>query len=196
MPKIVDSAAKRRAILAAAAVTFARDGYRRTNLQRVAARAGMGKSSLYHYFPTKEALFSALADDFLRQEADVFAATASLAEPAAARLWRLVDAVDALLDAWTRVGPLLVDFLREPRGRRRVRETFRAARTALARLIRDGQRDGVFRPGAPQALATVVLAGMDGLFLQELVEPGSARGVAVGDLLREQVSALLGCVRP
>ncbi|MFI5395027.1 MAG: TetR/AcrR family transcriptional regulator [Candidatus Binatia bacterium] len=193
MPKIVDASKKRQGILAAAAAIFARHGYRGTNLQRVAAAAGMGKSSLYHYFPTKEALFNALADHLFRHEAELFDALAASPRPAAERLRTLVDAIAAMLDEWSKTGPLLLDFLREPRGRRRVRETFRTARAALARLIKDGQRAGQFRPEAAPALATIVLGCLDGLFLQEMVEPGATGAVANTTILRE---VLLAALRP
>ncbi len=188
MPKIVEIEQKRREILGAAAATFARHGYHGTNLQRVAESAGMGKSSLYHYFPTKEALFAALADAFLHHEADLFA-SASRDGDARAQLSALLDAMAGLFDEWAKVGSLLVDFLRAPRGRRRVRDTFRTARGALARIIRSGQRAGSFRSGSATALATTVLACLDGLFLQELVEPGCTRG-ARGDL-HDSVARLL-----
>jgi hypothetical protein len=60
---------------------------------------------------------------------------------------------------------------------------------ALARIIRAGQREGSFRFGSARALATTVLACLDGLFLQELVEPGCTRG-ARGDL-HDSVARLL-----
>lgn len=176
MPKIVDVPARKRGILAAAATVFARHGYRGTSLDRVATAMRIGKSSLYHYFPTKEALFATLADDTLRREAELFDALVAAATPPDERLGRLLDVIVGMLDEWAVVGPLLVDFLREPRGRRRVRETFASARAALARLIRDGQRAGAFRKGRPEALATVVLGCLDGLLLEELVEPGITRG--------------------
>jgi AcrR family transcriptional regulator len=189
MPKIVAVAEKRRAILAAAAVTFARHGYHGTNLQRVAVRAGMGKSSLYHYFPTREALFDALVDGFLRHEAALFADAARAGGDAQAQLRVLLDAMAGLFDEWAKVGPLLVDVLRAARGKRQVRETFRTARRALAQIIRRGQREGRFRAGSPAALATTVLACLDGLFLQELVEPGSTP--AARAQLHDSVSRLL-----
>ena len=189
MPKIVKVEERRREILAAAAATLARHGYHGTNLQRVAESAGMGKSSLYHYFPTKEALFAALADAFLHHEADVFARSARDRGDARTQLRFLLEAMTSLFDEWARVGPLLLDFLQAPRGRDRVRDTFRAARGALARIIRAGQREGSFRSGSATALATTVLACLDGLFLQELVEPGCTRG-ARGDL-HDSVARLL-----
>jgi AcrR family transcriptional regulator len=190
MPKVVDVPARRREILAAAAVAFARHGYRGTSLQRVAAAMGVGKSSLYHYFPTKEALFAALADDTLRWEAELFDALVAADAPPGERLRGLLDAIVGMLDEWAAVGPLLVDLLREPRGRRRLRETFAAVRRALARLIRDGQRARVFRAGAPDALATVVLGCLDGLLLEELIEPGITRGT-VRRTARDMVLAAL-----
>ncbi len=191
MPKIVAVAEKRKAILEAAVATFARHGYHGTNLQRVAAAAGMGKSSLYHYFPTKEALFAALADELLRHEAALFASTANTTTPAPERLRLLLDVITGLLDEWTKAGPLLVDFLREPQGRRRVRQTFRAARAALVQLVKDGQRAGLFRAGSPDTLAAILLGCLDGLFLQEMVEPGCTRAAASAPLLREVVMAAL-----
>ncbi len=190
MPKVVDIPARRRDILAAAASTFARHGYRGTSLERVAAALGVGKSSLYHYFPTKEALFATLADETLRREAELFDALTAAETPPDERLRRLLDAIVGMLDEWAAVGPLLVDFLREPRGRRRVQETFAHARTALARLLREGQRTGAFRKGAPEALATVVLGCLDGLLLEELVEPGITRGT-VRRMAREMLVAAL-----
>jgi AcrR family transcriptional regulator len=191
MPKRVDVAQKRRDILAAAAETFARRGPHGTNLARVAAAAGMGKSSLYHYFSTRQALCSALADDLLRHEADLFEAVVAAPGPAAQRLGALLDAIAALFDEWVSVGPLLVDFLRDRRGRRRVQQTFRRARAALAALIQDGQRTGVFRAGPPPALAAVALACLDGLLLQEVIEAGCTGGARTRALLRDMVMAAL-----
>jgi AcrR family transcriptional regulator len=145
----------------------------------------MGKSSIYHYFPTKEALYDALADTVLRHEAELFERLVESSSPPPERLAALLDAITGLFDEWTKLGPLLVDFLREPRGRRRVRDTFRTARAALARLVEEGQRTGDFRSGPSEALAAIVLGCLDGLFLQELVEPGSTAKARAGATLQE-----------
>ncbi len=181
MPKVVEVESKRREILAAAAAIFARHGYHGTNLQRVAEHAGMGKSSLYHYFPTKEALFAALANAVLHQEDRLFASVSRSGTDACVQLRTLIEAMSGLFDEWAKVGPLLIDLLRAPRGGRRVRETFRTAGGALIQIIRKRQREGCFRRGSPTALATMVLACLDGLFLQELVERGCIPAVR-GDL--------------
>ncbi|MEO9327795.1 TetR/AcrR family transcriptional regulator [Gordonia sp. B21] len=51
------------AILAAAGAEFAAVGVRRANVDEVAARAGVSRSTLYRRFPNKEALLYAVAND-------------------------------------------------------------------------------------------------------------------------------------
>jgi len=186
MPKIVDVDAKRREILNAAIKTFAKHGMRGTNLARVAKTAGMGKSSLYHYFETREELFSALADDILRHEAELFRSLAAQDGAPRHRLRALVDGITALFSDWASAGPLLIDFLGEPKGKKRLEKTLDTARNAIADILREGQRSGDFRSaGSPDAIATILLGTIDGLFLQELIAPGSTAAAARGSLLHE-----------
>lgn len=53
----------RRSILDAAIARFGRDGYRATSVADVARDAGVGGTVAYAYFPNKEALFLAAADE-------------------------------------------------------------------------------------------------------------------------------------
>lgn len=48
------------ALLEAAAILFAKDGFDATNTTRIAERAGVSVGSLYEYFPNKEALVAKL----------------------------------------------------------------------------------------------------------------------------------------
>src|SRR5699024_9895241 len=50
------SAARRRAIIEAAAVVFARSGYRGATIRDIAAEAGISPSSLLHFYRTKQEL--------------------------------------------------------------------------------------------------------------------------------------------
>jgi TetR/AcrR family transcriptional repressor of mexJK operon len=53
---------KRTAILDAAAELFLRQGFERTSMDELAARADVSKQTVYAHFASKQALFSAMAD--------------------------------------------------------------------------------------------------------------------------------------
>lgn len=56
------AARRQEEILSAAAAAFARRGYPDTDVQEVAAAAGVAKGTVYLYFPSKERLFLATVD--------------------------------------------------------------------------------------------------------------------------------------
>ncbi len=56
-------AERRRTLLEHAAAEFAHAGYERASLNRILRAQGMSKSSFYHYFTAKEALFDAVITD-------------------------------------------------------------------------------------------------------------------------------------
>jgi TetR/AcrR family transcriptional regulator, cholesterol catabolism regulator len=59
--------ARRRELLDAAVAVFSEQGYRATSMADIAARLGMGKASLYHYFGSKEEVLIELYEEVLRE---------------------------------------------------------------------------------------------------------------------------------
>jgi AcrR family transcriptional regulator len=75
---------RREAILDAAASLFAAHGYAETDTQLLVDRLGVGKGTLYRYFPSKRELFLAVADAvMLKMSERVDAAVARVADPLA-----------------------------------------------------------------------------------------------------------------
>src|SRR2546428_5724917 len=73
---------RRAEILDAATRGFAERGYRCTDLQDVADLLGVGKGTLYRYFPTKEALFQAAVDRVMTgMRASIDEAVADIDDP-------------------------------------------------------------------------------------------------------------------
>jgi TetR/AcrR family transcriptional repressor of mexJK operon len=66
------SSPREEAIIAAAHRRFAHYGYAKTTMDEIAGDLGMGKASLYHYFPAKESLFCAV----IGREQDAFVSIA------------------------------------------------------------------------------------------------------------------------
>ncbi len=172
MPKIVDAAAQRRQIRRAARRVFARRGVARTGLAHVAERAGMGRSTLYHYYPDKAALVRDLARDLLREEAGLFAGALHKDGSPLARIERLIEQLTGLFGAWAALGRLVYDLRTLDAGR--FRAFFRRARRDLARLILEGQRRGeIDRALEPELTAAGLIGLIDGVLLQQFVEPAA-----------------------
>jgi len=66
--------AKRRQILEAAGDCFARRGFHATTTAEICTAAGMSPGNLFHYFPSKNAIIEALAEEEWRDTAAYFAA--------------------------------------------------------------------------------------------------------------------------
>jgi len=66
--KQVDESTRRAAILDAARKRFAYYGFSKVTMDEIATDVGMGKASLYYYFPTKEKLF----EEVVKQEKSQF----------------------------------------------------------------------------------------------------------------------------
>ncbi|MFB9909434.1 TetR/AcrR family transcriptional regulator [Allokutzneria oryzae] len=83
--------AKRAHILGAAEFCFSRKGFERTTTADICARAGISSGSLFHYFPSKRAVFVAIFE----QDGELIAghvARAAEAEDPVAGLLELVEA--------------------------------------------------------------------------------------------------------
>src|SRR5215471_16582848 len=77
-------ARRREEILEAAVKLFAEHGYPETDMQVLADTLGVGKGTLYRYFPSKQDLFLAAADDVMRRlTAAVDASIAGIDDPLA-----------------------------------------------------------------------------------------------------------------
>jgi AcrR family transcriptional regulator len=172
MPKLVDRVEQRREIRSAARRVFARHGIAGTGLTHVAEAAGMGRSSLYHYYPDKAALMRDLVREVMTEEESFFAALVSGEGSPLERAERLARALAGMFEKWSAVARMLFDFrLRETRG---FRPFFRRIRDHLASLIAEGQRLGEMDPQLDPSLGAATLIGtVDGLLLQHLVDPSA-----------------------
>jgi AcrR family transcriptional regulator len=64
---------RRRQLLELGAELFARHGYEELSMARIAREAGISKALLYHYFPSKQAYFSATLEQAAEELAEVTA---------------------------------------------------------------------------------------------------------------------------
>ncbi len=169
-------AERRRRLFAIARQEFARHGFSRASLNRILAEAGMSKSSFYHFFDDKSALFLACLEDVLgevvgiitalRPEAltaeSFWAEARAITERIAAMLLDHPDLADtgrmfyrSLADSAS--CPFIGDEAANPAAR-----IMQGVREWLATMIRRGQALGVVRTDLDASLLTelVLATGM------------------------------------
>lgn len=184
MPKIAEEAraARRDQIIAAAAGCFARAGYHATTMADIAEAAGVSKGTPYLYFPSKEALFIALYEEWdCGLAARVNAAVVGLPEPA--RTPRaILAAVASAIAAYVLDNPQTCRVLMEattlaayePAIAAKVQATSAGNQDQLTGLFQAGIAAGEWPPGTDPALqARLFTAGLYGLMAQWHTAPGS-----------------------
>ena len=159
------SPSSREKILDVAEALFARRGYSGVGLREVATAAGLGKSSLFHHFPSKTELYLAvLRRVFERIDTRVRSALRHDGGPVA----RLDAAIDALIDALAEhptTARLLLRALFEEdefadeaaASQAAVEHALDSILGAFLHLIQTGVDQCVFRPTAPgQVLQSLI----------------------------------------
>jgi len=150
----------RDAILAAGERVFGRRDYSQVQMDDVAAACGVGKGTLYRYFPSKQALYLAVTFDGIEKLRDELAAVVAEAPSATRALEQIVRRTLAFF--WDRRGFFALIHRHELEPDADVREWF-AQRAELTRIVEDTIRRAIaagdLRPIDPR-LATEMLFGM------------------------------------
>jgi AcrR family transcriptional regulator len=146
------------AILTAARELLMEGGFSALRLEHVAARAGVGKATIYRRWASKEAL----AQDLLLQLAGPHIAVAETGNTREELLATVTNPMRALTE--TDFGPVIRAMLAQIASNPSVGDPFRATvvaarRAEVGRVIRRGIARGDLRPDADTALATELLVG-------------------------------------
>jgi AcrR family transcriptional regulator len=159
----------RRRVLEAAVACFARHGFHGTSMQEICGEARMSPGALYRYFPSKDAIIEAIAEEERKRNAELLAR---------------LDVSEKVLDAFFDVGftflreatrtgqaALCAEVLTEAQRNPRIREIFERNRTeaygklkaALARAQSEGEVDASLDI---EAVTSALMALGDGLIMR------------------------------
>jgi AcrR family transcriptional regulator len=176
-------AAKRQAILDAAAELFASRAFHEVRLEDVAAAAHIGKGTVYIYFQNKQALFLELLRDGFRR----------LLERIRPQLdcgcaWETLTLIVREIVRWATQHPEQFELMRTftPSGPdKKLRESRRELAAMIEQTIRRGVKDGLFEDPHPELTAQFVPACVRAALVHG---PGHVRPKA----LVQQVMRMLG----
>ncbi len=164
--------ARRDAILAAARRVFARNGLAATRTSDIAAEARISQGLLYHYFPTKEDLFTEIVEAAMRETVVLTTRAAQAPGQAWPRLEHICEQMRAgvledpeyplvILQAYTSKAV--------PQHARSAIEAYgQQAFAALVALVSQGQAEGTVVSGDPIELTVAFTACIQGLALSRL----------------------------
>lgn len=185
--------AKRRQILDAAIVCFARNGFHKTATAEICAEAGMSPGNLFHYFKTKDALIEAIVDEHYRKRAERYE-EASQEEDLPAALFKLMDRNLAIVadPVYRMIGiEILAEAMRNPAVGHLVARNDAESTAALIGLLKKAAARGQIDATLDIAkLATWVSALGDGAFGRAALDP-YFDPIEQGPMLREVLARIL-----
>ncbi|MET8615242.1 TetR/AcrR family transcriptional regulator [Streptomyces misionensis] len=174
MPKVSQQYrdARRAEILAAARRCFVRDGFHGTSMQDLLAEVGLSSGAVYRYFPGKQDMIIAIAEENLA-EVTVEVRRMTAVKPAAgigellARIFQVIKAKHEE-DGFAAIALLVwAESLRDPTLAERIKSTLADVTAELADIVRERQESGGLPAEVPAAqLTQVIVASVPGYILQ------------------------------
>ncbi|HID38586.1 MAG TPA: TetR/AcrR family transcriptional regulator [Calditrichaeota bacterium] len=178
--RTVNKEIKKQEILQAALEVFSRCGFAKTKMIDVANTAGIGKGTIYEYFRSKEEIF-AEAFLFMMKKSDV------LLEEALSKTDDPVEKLSVIIQIW------LVQFLEEAgdfmgimmdfwaegiRAKNKkildilnLKGLYEQYRQLINDILQEGVRSGAFGRINTLNTASAIIAALDGLMLQWILDP-------------------------
>jgi len=157
---------RRQLIVERAGELFARFGYRKCTIEDISSACGLTKAALYHYFQSKEAIFSAV----LEREGDALLArlreqTEAEPDPVARIMlysktrFETIKALANLYDISQAPGPL------QPHFEKGLQRLAGEEQMLVKEILDSGVASGLFRPVDTGQMAQVLIAGSKGVML-------------------------------
>ncbi|MRX31605.1 TetR/AcrR family transcriptional regulator [Aminobacter sp. NyZ550] len=167
--------AKRRHILAAAAECFATKGFESTRTADICASAGMSSGNLFHYFPSKQAIFLAIFEQDGRDNAALFEQAAT-AHDALEALLGFAEFMVAQTD-YPHLAGLMLEVIanakRDAEFAALLDRNDRANRDGVTMLLRRAAEAGQIDPTLdPVATANWIMVLIEGAFVRSWADAG------------------------
>ena len=169
--------ATKRKLLAAAEIVFARAGFEAARLEDIAAGAGYTRGAFYANYESKEDIFFALLEQWVRQRIDSYTATLRQHKNPKQKLAALRKHYAAIAKD-RRLVLISLEFklfaLRHPEAHVRLRDCHRRMRANWAELIAGVLREiGRTLPISNPAASASLYALAQGLLLEQLIDPST-----------------------
>lgn len=165
-------------ILQAGLKSFAQNGYDATGVAEICRRASVTKGGFYHHFPSKQALFLALFEQWLTVLDRQLATFHAEAENVPEGLREMAGMIGQVFEVASGQLPMFLDFwskaAHDPDVWEEIIAPYRRYQTFFAEVIQQGIDEGMLRPIDPETAAQTLVSLAVGLFLQGTLDPDGA----------------------
>ena len=174
----------RNRILKAAEACFARYGYDSTGVAEICNTAAVSKGAMYHHFPSKQAIFVEMFENWMRGFVGEMERIRDSAGSIPEALLRMVKMSGLIFQTAAGQLPLFIEFLtkasRDPETWKATIAPYKFFRTFFSDLIRRGIEEGTIQDVDPERAAQIIVSYGAGLVMQGVFDPEGGQWVDVG----------------
>ncbi len=163
---------KRDKIISSAAKVFGREGFRKTRMNDIAKEAGMGKSSIYHYFISKEEIFEAVVEkeaNYLKSE--IINATREVNDPCKRMKAYVFARMKAFNTSINLYNAVKTNYLNHLPFIERVRKKYdKEEKKMVSAILKDGIRKKIFAVSNVELATIAIVTAIKGLEIPMLIK--------------------------
>lgn len=179
-------------ILNAATEAFARYGYDATGVAEICRRAGVTKGGFYHHFPSKQAVFLEMLEQWLVGIDDRLEVAGAGGQNVPEKLLGMTAMIHAVFVEAGGGLPIFLEFLTKAAHSPVVWQAtvapFRKYRAFFAQMVQDGIDEGSLRSVNPDLASNLLLSFAVGVLALGLLDP---HGADWGEVAQEGMGMLL-----
>lgn len=176
---------------------FARQGYDATGVAEICAESGVSKGAFYFHFPSKQAIFLELTNEWMNSLENAFNDTMQASQDLPQALLQMAEMVGNAFQLMDIRHSIFLEFWvqarRDPEIWKTVIAPYQRYQTYFSRLIQQGIVQGTLQPVDTDQASRALISLAIGLLMQAMFDPQSANW---GEETRQSVKFLLdGLVR-
>lgn len=169
----------RERFLNAALRCFSEQGYAATSVDDICQAAGKSKGAFFYNFPTKQAVFLALLDQWLETIDSMMAASRSSAQTIPEALRQMSQAMTSVFDQAGGQLPMFLEFWthasHDPQVWQSLILPFQRYQEYFRQIIEEGIAEGSLRSVNPDVASRALVSLALGLLLQGTLDPDGAQ---------------------
>jgi AcrR family transcriptional regulator len=164
-------------ITQAAIKLFSNSGYNKASVDDICAEAGISKGAFYHHFKSKQELFLALLDGWLKTIDNAIEASKDLSAPDT--FMHMIEAFPYIFETAGNGLPMFLEFWLQASRDKKIWDAsiapYRRYHEYFTSLIKKGVDEGSFVEVDPELASRMIVSTAMGLLLQSLLDPKGAK---------------------